>query len=498
MTTSAPGAFGFDCCPQSMGMAHQSAVRHAPAAAMVLDVDVLLLGALLIANCTLSAVWPGPATTVATTLLWLAAIARMFAAAPGTVVMMLPFIIPHFSVMTSLGAIEAGAYMKEMGSWGQASSAAASYSLYSLLFLLTCMTVARRRSRIAGNPPTADDSAFRPFAFRWGAVAVTSFVVAYLLLAGSRTGFPLLTGTDRFQYRSGSADVLTLNFLNLKFVLAAFLGSSAIFATTVWQRASHHAVFLGYVLTSFLFGDKFFIILVAGAFYAMPFMIHNPADVMRKVARVTPFALLIVICVLMVTTFIYSDYGNLSIDQTVLKLGDRIAGQGQLWFLAVRDSSHLIGLDMEIVRGNFLSLFANPGAIYVFEHGLGPFYFVEKYAPFSLYMSFIHNGGSVTPTMVLEAYGLVAFGYLGLALVMITLGVAIGVFLRWLGRGMVSGNPFNALLPAFVTAQALSLMSQGTIYSLIGLSAWKAYGAFLALQIAMPHIATFAQLRRAR
>lgn len=488
MTTSLASTSGAGQLPRDATPYLRGGTLAARLAGTRLPPDVLLLGAMLIANCAWAAIWPGPFTAGAALLLWLIAIARLCVADPRALVMFLPFIVLHFSVVLSLGAIEAGAYMKEMGSRGHASTASASYVLFSLLFMLSAELVCRWPGRRERHGRETSDAAHRPLILVWAALAIAAPIVVYLFLAGLRNGFPLLTGTDRFAYRMTSADVLTLNFLNLKFVIAALLGSGAAFAATALRRNCHHLTLLAYLLVSFLFGDKFFIILIAAGFYAMPFVICGSGDARRVIVRITPYALLVLCCVCAVTMFIYSDYGRLDISQTMARLGERAAGQGQLWYLAVRDSSHAIGIDTKLVADNLSSLLANPHASFVFEHRLGPFYFVEKYSPSDVYSTFIHNSGAVTPTMVFEAYGLIAFGYVGLAFLMVGMGVLVGVLVSWLARGMASGNPFNVLLPAFAFTQAVSLMAQATLYSLVGLSAWKAYAAFLVLQLGVAQI----------
>lgn len=452
---------------------------------IVLPLDALVLAALMIANCAWAVLWPSPITTGAAMFVWLVAVARLFAADSSSVVVLLPFLIVHLSVMVSLAAIEGGATMKEMGHVGHTSSASASFIIYSLLFVLTASTVYRRRR---DRPEAARQMSIaaltpRPFILAWIALVIGAFIVCYLLLAGLRTGFPLLSGTDRFVYRRFSADILTLNFLNYKFVLAALLGSSAVFAATVRLRNTHHAVFVSYLLVSFLFGDKFFIILSAAAFYGMPFLMRNPQGISGAIRRFAPLALAVVACVFGVTLFIYSGYGELSLDATLTKLGGRVAGQGQLWYLAVEYSSHAFSLDTEMLRLNLENLFANPAADFAFEHRLAPFYFVEKFSPTAMYMSFMHNGGSVTPTMVFEAYGLVGFGYLGLAVLVAVMGCVVGALAAWLVRAMMSGNPVNVLLPAQVLTQSLGVMTQGTLYSMLSVSAFKSYAAYFILQI---------------
>lgn len=455
---------------------------------MALSPGVLALLGLAVANAALATAAPHPAWAVLGLLLFLGGVARLLALAPAGAVMLAPFVVLHAAVLVSLLAIEGGAFMKEMGFAGHASPAGAGYVLCSALYLGVAALVfsrlhgrgaAARTARPGGTPAmTAAQRRLLCVAILGGAAAIVGWLVA----TGARAGFPLLTGTDRFAFRSQSADVLTLNFLILKYVIAALLGSSAAWAPGPWWRRAHHALFASYVVVSFLFGDKFFIILMAACFYAMPFLLARPAQITAQLRRAAPLALVVVGCACAVTFFIYSRNGELSVAMTLERLGDRIAGQGQLWWLAVRDSSALLRLETGEIAMNLANLVARPAADFTFEHRLAPFHFVERYSPTAIYVSFLNNGGAVTPTMVFEAYALVLAGYAGLAVALAAAGAWTGWLAHHLARAMAGGNPINVLLPAFAMFQTIVLMTQGTLHSLLGLSAFKAYAAFFVLQ----------------
>ena len=459
--------------------------RAAPWGSEPIAPRTLLLAGLILANLGVAVLWPHPIGTLFALVLMLLAIGRMFSIHPVALVFLAPFIILNLSVMVSLIAIESGTLMKEMGVTGHASPAGASYVIYCLIFLLAATQTFRRlQLRLQTKHPEKAASATAESALLdYAALCIGGLAALYLIAAGLRTGFPLITGTDRFQFRANTADIVTLNLLNLKFTIGAMLGVGAAWSTSRWRTSLHHLVFAAYIVVSFLYGDKFFIVLIASCFYAMPFLVRDPRRVAGVVRQSAPWVIIMLLGVCSVTLFIYSGYGRLSLEDTLTKLATRVAGQGQLWFLAVEDAPRWIGFDTEIVSQNLGSVFANPAATYVFEHRLAAFHFVEKYSPSAMYVSFLHNGGTVTPTMVFEAYGLVAFGFVGLAVLMLLMGVIVGMLLHWLARALLSGNPINALLPAFVLSQSIAFMSQATVYSLVSLSIFKSYAAFLVLQL---------------
>lgn len=452
--------------------------------ALVLPLDVLCLAGLLVCNLAVALVAPGMTTSLASTVLYGICIYRMFITVPATMALLLSVIMGHISTLVSLNAIESGAFMHEMGRQGAASSASASFVILATLFLVTCAAVFHA---LQTRWPAPGRQAIGDLVY-FGTIAIGGFVVVYLILAGLRTGFPLLSGTDRFAYRR-AADILTLNFLNLKLIFAVMLGCGSMFAPRRGLRIAHHLLFAGYVLVSFLYGDKFFAVLSAACFYVIPFLLRDPTRATREIRRLAPAAVVLGACVMAVTFFIYSRYGEMSIDATLQRIGNRVAGQGQLWFLAVEDSSRWVAFDTRAVLLNLQNLVANPVADFAFQHRLAAFYFVEKYPPTAMYVSFLNNGGIVTPTMVFEGYNLVMFGYVGLIVSLLGMGCVMGGLVYWFARAVATGNPFNALLPTFFISNAMTLMAQGTLYSLLSVSAFKGYAAFLALQLGVGLVA---------
>ena len=64
-----------------------------------------------------------------------------------------------------------------------------------------------------------------------------------------------------------------------------------------------------------------------------------------------------------------------------------------------------------------------------------------------------------------------------------------GSFRYEAGVSLVGFLPVNALLPTFFISNAMTLMAQGTLYSLLSVSAFKGYAAFLALQLGVGLVA---------
>src|SRR5690242_15806310 len=104
----------------------------------------LVVAVLLLLNLTIAVAWPNEGSSLVATGLFVVVTARLFIRHTIAMWLLLPLILTQLSVMISLNVIEAGGYMVEMGEGGHPSSAAASYSCYALLFLVTCLAIFAR------------------------------------------------------------------------------------------------------------------------------------------------------------------------------------------------------------------------------------------------------------------------------------------------------------------------------------------------------------------
>lgn len=420
---------------------------------------------------------PHPAFTLLAIPIYLLVNLNLLCRASGAGALIAPFLLLHLAVLVSLSAIESGAAMKELGLFGESSAGGVIYAVVASLFVWSTVVAVRKGVAKWSAPPA--ESVIRlsgPSAYI-SAVAI-GVLVAYLLMRGAVTGFPLLSGADRFTYRA-AADVVVVNALSLKYVISGFMGAGAALAADPRCRRFHQVVFASYLGVTFLFADKFFNILIAAIIFSAPAFMLGVHAGGRAVLRLLPMASVAVASVLAVTVYIYSGGGSLSAAQTAERLLGRAAGQGQLWHVAVRFQGDWLRFDAQEASKTLGSLVANPAATYALRERMGPFYFIEHYAPSAMHRSFFSNSGWVTPTMVSEAYALAMFGYVGVVLLMLAMGAVLGVLIAFFRWRLLSGNPFMVLLPAAMLTQFIYGYAQGTLYSLIGLSTLKIYAAFL-------------------
>jgi hypothetical protein len=447
-------------------------------------VDVFLWGGVLV-NVAVSLLAPSPITSALSTALYLLVLTRIFKRSPLGFLLFSPIIFLHFSALISLNAIETGAYMKEMGRQGYPSAASAVWVLVVGTFICVATRVFNSGEATKAKPATNLDASRHPFISVWAAPFVVSLFILWLLLKGASTGFPLIDGFDRFAYRRAVGDPITLNILNLKIVIASFLGLSAANCRTAVGRTWHHLIFLAYLAASFLFGDKFFIIISSSLYYVAIQIAFRPAIITQQAKRFFVPAIGALLVAVAMTVYIYSGQGTYGFEKTFGLLLDRFASQGQLWFIAFNENFRWIDFDTHGVTENLKALIENPHQDYVFEKRLSAFHFIEVYAPSKMFLSFIGNQGFVAPVGVFEAYTIELFGLLGGMVVVVFAGGMLGYIGRYIRYAVSTGNPFTVLLPAYVMVQFYYLIAAGTPFNVIGASAFKAYVAFILLHWAL-------------
>jgi hypothetical protein len=382
-------------------------------------------------------------------------------------ILLLPLVITRGATLVSLLVIEAGAYMPEVNRLGEVGDASASFVTFTALFFLTFALVFRTFERpflAFARSPLLD----RVVALLgWPVVLACMACGAVAFIHGVQGGFPLLAGVDRFLYRREYSSGLVLILLDNKFLFAAALGAVAFaprFAPLLKPCAI--ATFMGLTGLYFLFGDKFFTILEEVAFFMMPLLLQRQGRLAGTLIRIAPLAIALLCGSLSATLYIYSGYGRLSLDRTTALVGERIAGQGELWFVASRDARRTTNWDQHMVERNIAVLDDKTPPASAFANGVETYYFIQHYAPAKLAASFRKNQGWVQLTMGTEAMALVMFGYLGVAAIMAFLGALVAFASLYLRRAFASGFPLSLLFAVWTSLQVYFATQQASLWTI--------------------------------
>ncbi|PVE53443.1 hypothetical protein DC429_12395 [Arthrobacter sp. TPD3018] len=386
----------------------------------------------------------------------------------------------------SLMVIEAGAYMPEVNRLGEAGDASASFVAFTAVFFLVFAAIFRRFERwfvAYARSPLLDDLVAL---LGWPVVGLCMALGAFAVLHGLQSGFPLLAGVDRFLYRREYSNGLVLILLDNKFLFAAMLGAIA-FAPRYRPllKAAAILTFLGLTGLYFLFGDKFFTILAEVAFFAMPLLLARQGRLAATMLRLAVPVAALLCAALAATLYIYSGYGRLPLDRTVTLVGERIAGQGELWFVASRDARRVTHWDAHLVEANLDTLGDKSPPASAFANGVETYYFIQRYAPAKLAASFRKNQGWVQLTMGTEAMALVMFGYVGVAVVMALLGVAVAFAALYLRRAFASRFPLSLFFAVWTFLQVYFSAQQASLWSVAAPGQIKRLLLFVTIEIVL-------------
>lgn len=401
-------------------------------------------------------------------------------------ILLIPSILTRTATLVSLGVIEAGAYMPEVNRLGEAGDASASFVAFNAVFFLVFAFAFRPFERTATAFATSPLLERLVALLGWPVVIACMGCGALAFLHGLHGGFPLLSGIDRFLYRREYSDGLVLALLDNKFLFAAILGAVA-FAPrhAPLLKASANLTFAGLTALYFLFGDKFFTILAEVGFFLMPLLLQRQAALGRTLLRIAPLAVALGCGSLAATLYIYSGYGRLPLDRTAMLVGERIAGQGELWFVASRDARRPTNWDDHLVQRYVAVLDDKSPPASAFANGVETYYFIQHYSPAKLAASFRKNQGWVQLTMGTEAMALVMFGYWGVAVVMALLGILTAFAALYLRRAFASAFPLSLFFAVWTYLQVYFAVQQASLWAIAAPGQIKRLLLFLTLEVVL-------------
>lgn len=420
--------------------------------------------------------------------------------AQGNIAFFTPFLVNRLSVIVALLAVESGAHLSEVERFGEPTGATAAYVFFcAVLFLSYGVAVSAFSRALPRDEVQARLFTHLGLVVAVGILALCSAILLMMLIKGLQTGFPLITGMDRFLYRRLFADTALLYALNMKFVFAALLGFVFFHMRRIppFLKLGALCLFIALSVTYFLFGDKFFTIISNTLVFLTPVLLQRWKEIPRLLLRWSPAIALFFGVLLSLTYYIYSDYGKKPPDVVFTAMGERMAAQGQLWHLAHGEEGVLLRWNEPLIDRHLALLSEPEPQLTAMREGVGTHYFIQRYAPAWLKDSIYRNAGSVTFTMGYEAQALVMFGYVGLVLALIVTGVIIAIPAAYAAYSYRNGSPIGVLFSTYILLMVIAATNQGTPWVFIGAPMWKWYLVIAVFEMGMVCLA-FAQSRRRR
>ncbi|UAK25056.1 DUF6418 domain-containing protein [Sphingomonas nostoxanthinifaciens] len=455
----------------------------------ILAVELSLCVAWLLGSWLLSTIFASVWWSVASlgTYAWL--VILLVRAEPTGAALLLPTLIEKASTFVALALIPFDSQIPELGLIGAPSGCAPAFAVYTAISLVSYVLLFRLLNRNtqgkSGYPLTPlFDRLATPIAL--GLVAFSGIMILDLLASGARSGFPLLTGMDRFYFRRVFADKGTLYILNLKFVTSFMLGM-VVFClpaqATVRQLAK--LAYTALMVMYFLFGDKFFTMLASLSAFFAPYLYLNARAVLQQIGRYAVAAAAALMVVFAVTWFIYSDLGRQNPTATAQRLSGRVVGQGELWYLQYGLGAPVWNWDGEMVDRNIQALTVKDIDIFALRASIGPAFYSNGYAPDKIRTSLHRNAGSVTYTAALEPLGLHTFGWGGLAIMMVIVGFMSALGSAYVALAIRTRSILMGTFAAYVSVQLRTTLAQGTPYVLFSVFSMVWLSVILLIELSL-------------
>ncbi len=423
------------------------------------------LGVLALFETTSASPW-----LVAIALLLLVGMLRaLYVRAAVPMTFAIPLIVPKFLFVFSLLFIAQGFLITELGVTASGPVRAGYYVLLSCAFFhVITLTFSGFRAIL---PPPVRLHQFLLFIIiaYAGAAGLTFLAVAYLLVTGLQSGFPLFEGIDRFAYRA-QQDALFDIIMSNKPLLAAMLG---ILRFRLVNRAPAQwfldALMMGFTVLTTLFGEKFLSVIILAVFYLIPYLVLRMDSL--RLGPLLIFGAVLMTGVGSLTYYVYSGYGTLNYQQTSEKLFGRFTGQAQLWYAVMQEPTHAITVDtkqVQLMKNAMLSADANETA---FQQRAGVFYLVLQYAPDEMAKSVFRQKGLVQFTGATEAWLILVLGHVLAIMILVFLAFLAGLLLLYLDGALRAGSLIGYLVGTFIFLPFYSMLNQGSFWQIFG---WKA------------------------
>ncbi|WP_394648693.1 DUF6418 domain-containing protein [uncultured Sphingomonas sp.] len=385
---------------------------------------------------------------------------------PATFLLFVPLLALRITEFISGGAIEAGAFMIETVTAGRATGAFTRLLLIYLLFFLTATFVVEAawpRLKIL----------FRDAPQRWepqgrliwmALLIVLSLGTLYLIRLGINNGFPLLSHIDRFAYLEKVNSPIYSAWMTNRLVMVPFLG--VLFAIPRYRtRGLILTVWL--LATSILFGEKFTSLLMIVSVFSIPAgLVHIAND--RPIPTGIIGAVAAAVIVITVPAVLIA-YGALNdFDAATKKYGQRVALQGQLWFVADDKYLAVSRLDDRAI-GADLASWVKPGEQDATKAGtrFGLYYVMQRFTP-SRTMGWTMEGGGGF-VFSLYPYFLMTMGIVGLLFMSSLIAVFHAWVMRMLAQTLAEANWIASVLFGRVLSSIYAGYSTGYMWNFFGI-----------------------------
>ena len=384
---------------------------------------------------------------------------------PATFLLFVPLLTARLTEFLSGAAIESGAYMIETMTYGRATGAFTRLLLIYLLFFLTATFVVEvmwPRLKIV----------FREAPVRWERQANLIWVAlliimlgssAYLVRLGLNNGFPLIDHIDRFAYIEKVDSSIFQAIMRNRPVAVPFIG--VLFALSTYRRRAAFLI-IWLLALSILFGEKFSSLVMILSFFAIPAGLTHIAN--DRPIPIKPIAAICSAIIVITVPAVLIAYGALdNFDAAANRYGQRVALQGQLWY--VTDDKYLTAfrLDDRAIAADIASWF-QPGEQVSTKAGtrFGLYYVMQRFTSSTIMGWTMDGGGGFV--FSLYPYLLLSLGMVGLLVVSSIIAFYHAIVMRLLAGALAEASWLASVVLGRVMSSFYGTYSTGYLWNIFG------------------------------
>lgn len=385
---------------------------------------------------------------------------------PATFLLLVPLLALRITEFISGGAIEAGAFMVETNITGRPTGAFTRLLLIYLLFFLSATFVVEaawpRLKVLFRDAPTRWQ---RQGQLIWLALLIVmGAATLYLVRLGINNGFPLISHIDRFAFLDKINSPIYSAWMTNRTVLVPFIGA---LACIPGYRLRGALLLVWLLALSVLFGEKFTSLLMILSIFSIPVgLVHIANDRAIPTGAIGGISLAVVVVTVPAVLIAYGALTNF--DHAVQRYGQRVALQGQLWYVtdekylaATRFDDRAIGADV--------SSWMQPGEQDATKAGtrFGLYYVMQPFTDSRL-LGWAMEGGTGF-VFSLYPYLLMTMGMTGLLIVSSIIAVFHAFVMKMLAQSIAESNWIASVLFGRAMSSLYGGYTTGFLWNFFGI-----------------------------
>jgi hypothetical protein len=387
---------------------------------------------------------------------------------PVSFLLLLPYIFFRATTMASGVAIECGGYMKDLEALGEPTGAYLRLAAIYIIFTSCASAIIEWvYPKIKARSASLESVSKRTMTHPWVWIFYGLFIAFsfYVLAIGAMKGFPLLNDIDRLTYRDEIGGRGFLLYMGNR-MLAAYLFGIIIYMCVGMKRLLAIGLFLLMILISVLFGEKFTSLMLIAMYVVTPAYLMNLALQKRILNHIIPAVLAVGLLTMPIILAVYgwSDHP----EQAVERLTNRMVGQGELWYVADRDTDDAFVFDTEHISYIVSSTVSLDADEMVNQPPfMGAMYFMHEYMTPGLLSLFLEKS-SLTLTFGFEPYLLVVFGWIGMIFPLCFYACLYALGLLYLAWAVLNSRPISIFFAGKILIWMVVGLAQGYLFLILG------------------------------